>query len=319
MAFGFKLALRSIAASAAVMVGLGLHAGIPPALADDPKPYPRISREEFLARLPFFEAVGGSSVEGRMVRQWEQDTSTRRKFVFRGAQGFLVPGLIETPKEGKQPWPTVLLLHGWSGSKDDWWRDDGYLSGGLMRKALLKSGYAVVALDAATHGDRSSEIDFQHVNPFEDPKAPPQRSLFSFAEIAVQTVKDHRRCLDFLIGRGEIDPKRIGLVGYSMGGMNAFYLLSVEPRIKAAVACVPPLQSAGYGPASPVDYTWGVGAKPLLMLMGKKDELGDFGRVSASYERYIKGRNTEIRWFDSGHKLPPEWTAEAITWLRPQL
>ena len=31
---------------------------------------------------------------------------------------------------------------------------------------------AVLALDAATHGERGNEIDYQHVNTFDDPKAP---------------------------------------------------------------------------------------------------------------------------------------------------
>ena len=33
------------------------------------------------------------------------------------------------------------------------------------------------ALDAATHGERNSEIDYQHVNPFDDPKAPTRRTM----------------------------------------------------------------------------------------------------------------------------------------------
>lgn len=37
-----------------------------------------------------------------------------------------------------------------------------------MREALLGAGYATLALDAATHGERSQEIRYQHVNTFDD-------------------------------------------------------------------------------------------------------------------------------------------------------
>jgi predicted esterase len=119
--------------------------------------------------------------------------------------------------------------------------------------------------------------------------------------------------------RGETDFKRIGLVGYSMGGMDAFYLLSVESRIKVAVACVPPLLNASYGPASPVDYSWGIGKTPFLMLMGRKDEMGELARVEASYHQYIESPNTKLVWYESGHKLPAGYVQDAMAWFKERL
>lgn len=116
------------------------------ARAAEAKPYPRISEEAFKARLSFFDYDKAVPLEGRVVRQWDQENSVRRKIVLRGAQGFLMPGQVELPKSGAKPYPLVLLLHGWSGSKEDWWKDDSYISGGLMRKALLDSGYVPDAM-----------------------------------------------------------------------------------------------------------------------------------------------------------------------------
>jgi dienelactone hydrolase len=174
-------------------------------------------------------------------------------------------------------------------------------------------------LDAATHGERSSEIDYQHVNAFEDPKAPARRNYFTLAEIAMQTVKDYRRALDFLAERGDADMKRIGLVGYSMGGMDAFYLLAVEPRIKTAVACVPPLFSASYGPASPIDYSWGIGQTPFLLLMGREDEMSNPAKVEASYRKYIATAHTKLIWYDQGHKLTAVYVPDALAWIKEHL
>jgi dienelactone hydrolase len=289
------------------------------AWAADAEPYPRISEEGYRARLPFFDYDTGLPLEGRIVQEWDNKTSLRQKIVFRGAQGFLVPGFIEVPKGAPRPCPLVLLLHGWSGSKQVWWEDAGIHNGGLMRKALLGAGFAVLALDAATHGERSNEIDYQHVNPLNDPKAPPRHNYFTYAEISVQTVKDYRRVLDYIALRDDIDTKRIGLVGYSMGGMDAFYLMAVEPRIKTFVACVPPLISGGYGPASPIDYTWGARGKSLLMLMGRKDEMGDPAKVDASYRQYIEGPGTRLVWYNRGHGLGPIYVPDALEWVKKHL
>lgn len=289
------------------------------ARAEEAAPYPRISEEAFKARLPFFDYDKSIPREGRVVQEWKQDGGLRQKIVFRGAQGFLVPGFVEFPKSNRPPYRLVLLLHGWSGGKQDWYADDNYINGGVMRKALLAAGYATLALDAATHGERSHEIDCQHVNPFDDPKAPARRNYFTYAEISIQTVKDYRRALDFMFERGEVDTNRVGLVGYSMGGMDSFYLLAVEPRIKMAVACVPPLLSIGYGPASPIDYSWGIGQTPFLMLMGRNDGLGVAARVEASYHKYIEGPNTKLTWYDKGHRLGETYVPDALAWVKKYL
>src|ERR1051325_6534110 len=80
--------------------------------AETTPPYPRISEEAFRARLPFFDYDTGVPLEGRVVREWDESGGKRQKIVFRGAQGFLVPGYVEFPKKGQKPWPLVLLLHG---------------------------------------------------------------------------------------------------------------------------------------------------------------------------------------------------------------
>ncbi len=282
----------------------------------DTTPYPRISEEAFKARLGFFSYDPSIPLDARVVREWDTDSSLRQKIVFRGAQGFWVPGYLEFPKHVTAPHPLVLLLHGWSGNKEQWYEDHNIISGGPMRKTLLTAGYAVLTLDAATHGERSHEIDFQHVNAFNDPLAPPTKNYFTFSEIAVQTVKDYRRALDYLKHRNEIDLSRVGLVGYSMGGMMAFYLLSVEPRIKAAAACVPPLYGQGYDPTAPIDYTWGIHDTPLLLLMGRQDKLYIPAKAEASFRAYLDRPNVKTIWYDKGHELTDIYVPDALRWIQ---
>ena len=87
-----------------------------------------------------------------------------------------------------------------------------------------------------------------------------------------------------------------------------------------AIACVPPLFSTGYGPASPIDYSWGIGHRPLLMLMGRKDGPGDYvAKVEASYRQYIEGPNTKLIWYDQGHRLTAIYVPDALAWVKKHL
>ncbi len=289
------------------------------AFCEEAEPYPRVSREAFEARKPFFAYDKDIPLDGRMVLEKKGDHSTRWKLVFRGVQGFLVPGYLEIPAGASKPWPLVLLLHGWSGSKEDWWQERNYISGSEMRSALLEAGYAVLAFDAAAHGERAHESDYLHVNPYDDPAAPARRSYFSLPEIVIQTVKDCRRALDYLEGRGDIDMERVAVLGYSMGGVNTMLLLALEPRFKTGVACVPPCYNAAWAPVEPVDYTWGITEKPLLMLMGRKDGFYTEREIEASCKAYLPPDSTRVIWYERDHQLTAVYVADALEWIQRHL
>src|SRR6266849_1062658 len=93
-----------------LLLGWAMAAAAGETSSEEAAPYPRISEEAFKARLPFFDYDKSIPLEGRVVQQWDQDGGKRQKIVFRGAQGFLVPGYVPFPKAGQKPWPLVLLL-----------------------------------------------------------------------------------------------------------------------------------------------------------------------------------------------------------------
>ena len=47
---------------------------------------------------------------------------------------------------------------------------------------------------------------------------------------------DDVRTVDYLVTRPEVDKKRIGCVGLSVGGLRSCHLAALDDRIKAAVA-----------------------------------------------------------------------------------
>jgi dienelactone hydrolase len=80
--------------------------------------------------------------------------------------------------------------------------------------ALAGSGYALVLIDARGHGDsRGTAMDF---------------GWYGDLDIAAGTA--------FLASRPEVDPGRIGVVGFSMGGEEAIGAAAADPRIRAVVA-----------------------------------------------------------------------------------
>ncbi len=79
---------------------------------------------------------------------------------------------------------------------------------------LARSGYTLVLIDARGHGDsRGTAMDF---------------GWYGNLDIAAGTA--------FLASRPEVDPGRIGVVGFSMGGEEAIGAAAADPRIRAVVA-----------------------------------------------------------------------------------
>lgn len=295
--------------------------GQEPAPASAPSaPLERLGEEASRALAQVYEYDRTIPLESRTVERIEKEGTVREKIVFRGTQGFLVPGFLQFPADRKGPFPCVLLLHGWSGSKESWWQDGGYLSGGTLRMGLLDAGFAILALDAQCHGDRISQNDFAPVNHHVDPKQGDvqRKGYFTQQEIYIQTTRDYRRAIDLLETRPELDARRIGVVGYSMGGTQTFLLSGVERRVKVAVACVVPAERSKWSPIAPQNFAGAIGERPFLMIMGRSDSMSPVDQARELYALF-KSSKTDLIFLEAGHKLPKEYVAHAIEWIQKQL
>jgi dienelactone hydrolase len=298
------------------------------ARADDPASAPldqssagpavveRLSEEASRAVAGLYEVERSIPLEARIVEKTKQDGRVREKVVFRGAQGFLVPGYFELPHDADGPCPCVLLLHGWSGSKENWWQRGNYVSGGNARQALLAAGFAVMALDAQCHGDRIAENDFAPVNHYvdENPANTPRKGYFTQVDIYIQTTRDYRRAIDYLETRTEIDKQRIGVLGYSMGGTQTFLLAGVEPRIRVAVAVAAPAENSKWSAIAPQNFVRGIGQRPFLTIMGRSDPMCTVEHAEAM-QSLIDSKTKEQIFFDAGHKLPADYVPRAVDWF----
>ncbi len=292
----------------AVVVGLALASAS--WAGELPKP---IGEEAFGVLKAFYDYDAEIPLDAHVIELRNSELGARKKVVFRSARGILVPGLVEVPEGVEPPYPCVLLMHGWYGSKDSWWRPEGGLC-----KALLEKGYAVFALDAQGHGDRIAENGYHPINMYTEPDNPNCKNYSTAREVMAYTVVDYRRGLDYLATRGDIDMERIGLLGYSMGGFQAFALTATEPRVKLAVACAVPTLLCHDVVLSPSNYARGIGDTPFCMLMGRTDGVCGEAHAREIYA-LIEGPNTELHLYDAGHKLPVEFVADAIAFVAAHL
>ena len=202
------------------------------------------------------------------------------------------------------------------GTKDRWWDDDTWPQGGRLTKALAAEGIAALVLDAQFHGERASRLGYRPVEEYVCDDCPNARR-----DMVVETVADYRRALDYLGTRPEVDTARVGAIGFSMGGVMTFALSAVDPRIRAAVACVTPVNpdDRKWSRPSFSPYTFASRVRiPVLQLMGRTDEL--YSRADAENVRNaLASQEKPLEWFDSGHRLPPAYVPRAVGWLKGRL
>jgi cephalosporin-C deacetylase-like acetyl esterase len=263
----------------------------------------------------FFNYDKDIPLQANIVERIDEPGYGREKIVFNGTRNSRVPGYLAIPKNGAAPYPCVLQLHGIGDSKEGWWEDNSFSSGGQLTKQLLELGFAVLSLDAEYHGERLSNNDFESANVFTFQKGWYLRAR----DMIVQSVIEYRRAVDYLATRKDIDTSRIGMIGYSMGGMMAFNLTAVDPRIKVSVTCVTPILKEQHSAMAAFNFAPHITTQPFLMLIGDTDERNYSKEDAQQLHGFITSPTKELVVYESGHKLPAEWTKRATQWMEKYL
>jgi len=116
--------------------------------------------------------------------------------------------------------PTVIWLHGYSYPLGYMWV---YRTDTHPILALVEAGYAVLAFDQIGFGSRMADFSTFH-------RRQPHGSLMG------RMVEDVRGAIDALAADPLIDPDRIGLFGYTVGGTVGLFSAALDPRVKAVVS-----------------------------------------------------------------------------------
>lgn len=241
----------------------------------------------------------------KIVKKFKWEGFKVQKIYFKAFDDTRVSSYLFLPRNTKEKRPCVLAIHGLTNSKENWMSIDGYTKGGNVTKTLLNAGYAVFALDSRFHGenytgdDKDEQREFVVDNKYE----------YFFA-----TLDDYKRAIDYLEIREEINKDRIGVIGYSSGGTFTFGLANRDKRLKAAIACVPPIIPTLKSPTETHMNYQNITDTPMLMLMGKKDSNYITEDARMLFDQ-LPVTEKDIIFFNAGHSLPVEYTESVLEWF----
>ncbi|MEE2830862.1 MAG: alpha/beta fold hydrolase [Candidatus Latescibacterota bacterium] len=229
------------------------------------------------------------------------------KIVFNGIGARRVPAYLELPLHGEAPYPCVMLVHGMSRSKELWW-SFGTTTEGKHKDRLVGEGFAVIGLDLPMHGERAAENDF--VNPATLLQIGAESRL---RDLFTESVVEHRRAIDALWTRADIDTSRIGVLGYEFGAAVAFALAALEPRVQATVACVPPTVRDVLSVRATQNYAPHI-TSPFLMLMAANSHTSSQAE-SEELRALLAASPAELKVYTSDDRLPIWYMGDAVGWF----
>jgi len=140
-----------------------------------------------------------------------------------------MPVLLVRPLKPAYPLPAVVVLHGTGGNKEG--------QEALCRE-LAKQNVIGIAIDARYHGARvqGAKGAERYVEAITAAwKAPAEEMEHPFY---YDTVWDLWRLADYLETRDDVNAKRLGMIGFSMGGIQTWLAASVDERWKVAVPAI---------------------------------------------------------------------------------
>lgn len=126
-----------------------------------------------------------------------------------------IPAIIFRPKEVKDRIPTILFYHGWSSNKE-FQRIRGFI--------LASVGYQVVIPDAIYHGERNPLTDYGM-----------ESAMRYFWDVILNNIEEADGLLSAMVSNYKADPKRIAVMGNSMGGFTAGGVFTHNEKIKNLV------------------------------------------------------------------------------------
>ena len=300
----------------------------------------------------------------------------REKVWFNTTPDARVPAFVLVPKNMPKRAPAILALHDhggfylWGKEKIVQLPEENpaladfrqqYYGGRSIAIELVRQGYIVVIIDMFYWGERRMLLDDDPADWRERPASLTSERIKAFNARASQSEQlvgrtiyaagftwpgvmfwDDVRTVDYLLTRPDVDPKRIGCVGLSVGGLRSCHLAALDERIRAAVvvgwmASFPTQlkknvrNTIGHTKVVPglyrhLDYPDVASLAmptPMLVINGTRDGLFDLDGVKASFAKlnacYAKAGvpdHCSTRFYDTPHEFNAEMQAEAWAWLR---
>ena len=142
------------------------------------------------------------------------ELATVQGFRSKSKDGAMISNLLYRPSNAgaKQKLPLILYIHGGPVGQDEFGFD-------MTSQILASAGYAVATVNY--RGSSGRGLAFT-------------RSIF--ADWGIREVMDIVGAADHLIKEGIVDENRMGIAGWSYGGISTNYTIATDQRFKAAVS-----------------------------------------------------------------------------------
>jgi dienelactone hydrolase len=209
-----------------------------------------------------------ASASPRVIRRTDRTDYIEEYLTFQTTPDLRVPAYVLIPKNAALPAPGIVVLHCHGGAYV-WGKEKvvavenehpalsefkkGLYEGTSIANELVRRGYVVITIDMFYWGERRMVLD-DDPSAYREPQTMTSEDVQTFNRRSSQSEQlvarslmtagitwpgvvlwDDLRTLDYLASRPEVDRRRLGCVGLSVGGYRSFVLAALDPRIKAAV------------------------------------------------------------------------------------
>jgi dienelactone hydrolase len=324
----------------------------PPLTAPKSKAAWQTTRKQLRAQL--WQLLGKLPARPKLAKvqilaREERDDYKLEKFQFDNEAGAVVPGYLLLPKHSSTRMPGILYCH-WHGGEYNIGKEELFQARHTPEPpgaAFVKRGFVVLAIDAYCFGERNGK----------GPGGPAEKdqageltaskfNLWVGRTLWGMMLRDDLMALDYLAARPEVDPKRLGVTGMSMGATRSWWLMALDERIKTgvAVACLTRYQNLIVREALKAHGIYYfvpnllnhfdteavvalIAPRPALFMNGGQDDGSPADGIQAIeaavkpvYSLYGKPGNFQSFIYpEQGHVYTPEMWAKTLAWMEQWL
>lgn len=174
--------------------------------------------EAGMGKLP--DRKGLPAFNPKYIDSLKADNYTRYSIRFTVAANEEVTAFLYVPSSTTvKKYPAMLALHETDAIGKKSVDGQGKNPNLGYAKELAQRGYVVIAPDYPSFGD-AVPYDFKNDR---------------YESGTMKGIFNHMRCVDFLETRKDVDSKRIGVIGHSLGGHNSMFVGAFDSRLKVVV------------------------------------------------------------------------------------
>jgi dienelactone hydrolase len=272
-------------------------------------PPPKASVAADLLRL--YDYDGAAPLDVTEIKAEQKDGATVHDITYAGSEGRIDAYL--TIPDGDGPFPAVLFMPGAPGARFTFYTE---------------------SLELAKRGIASLLPDPPYARP-------PIEDVVNFTPAdkggIVQEVVEMRRGVDLLVSRDDIDPGRLGYVGFSWGGslgaifsaverrVGSFVLMSLVPRLSADMRRLGEERGASdlaayeeaMKPIDAVNYLPHVAPNAVFLQFGAQDTRPSPEESRAAADSASKPK--QVKSYEAEHELNAQARADRESWLARRL